>query len=163
MNKDEFDRLIQQHQGIIWKVCRAFARNQEDQKDLFQEILYNLWKGRTTFSGNSKITTWIYRVSFNRAIDYSRKKRVQTTELDESTILSPNKHKAEYDIEALYIAISRLNPVDRSIIILYLDKYSYKEIAEITGLSEKNVSVKLVRIKEKLKDQYLKLTKTPQL
>lgn len=159
MTKGEFDRLIQEYQGIIWKVCRSFAKNEEDQKDLFQEILFNLWKGKDTFTGDSKISTWIYRVSFNRAIDYSRKKRIKTTELKESSIPSPNNRKGSYDIEALYLAISKLTPINRAIIILYLDKHSYKEIGEIVGLSEKNVSVKLVRIKKRLKKYYLNITK----
>lgn len=160
MTKDEFDKLVHEHQGIIWKVCRSFAKNEEDQKDLFQEILYNLWKGKDTFSGDSKISTWIYRVSFNRAIDYYRKKKIKTAEFKESSIPGSNTHKGNYDIEALYLAINKLAPINRAIIILYLEKHSYKEIGEIMGLSEKNVSVKLVRIKEKLKELYLKLTKT---
>lgn len=145
---------------MIWKVCRSFANDEEDQKDLFQEILYNLWKGRDTFAGNSKASTWIYRVSFNRAIDYSRKKRVKITEFKESLNVRLEHPVSNYDIEALYLSIGKLTPVDRAIIILYLDKFSYKEIGEIVGLSEKNVSVKLVRIKEKLKEWYLTFTQT---
>lgn len=147
----------------MWKVCKAFAKNEEDQKDLFQEILYNLWKGRDSFSGNSKISTWIYRISFNRAIDYSRKKRTETTEFNESITRPLKRQSGDYDIEALYLAINKLPPVNRAIIILYLEQHSYKEISEIMGLSEKNVGVKLVRIKEKLKAFYLQITTSSKL
>lgn len=160
MTKDEFDKLVLEHQGIIWKVCRSFAGNEEDQKDLFQEIMYNLWKGKESFSGDSKISTWIYRVSFNRAMDYSRKKRIKTTELKESSIPGSDKQKDIYDIEALYLAINKLAPLNRAVIILYLENYTYIEIGDILGLSEKNVSVRLVRAKDKLEEFYLKFTNT---
>lgn len=105
----------------------------------------------------------MYRVSFNRAIDYSRKKRIKTTEFKESSIPGSSNQKGNYDIEALYLAIQKLTPLNRAIVIMYLEKYSYNEIGETMGLSEKNVSVKLVRIKEKLKEHYSELTKIPKL
>lgn len=163
MNEEEFDRIVYKHQGIIWKVCRTFFRDKEDQKDLFQDILLRLWKGSALFQNKSKITTWIYRVSLNQAIDKSRKVKLKTTAL--STTISAQiaeQHKnsnTEYDIEALYLAIARLIPLEKALIVLYLEQMPYKEISEIIGLSEKNVSVKLVRIKEKLKVHYEQITK----
>jgi len=157
VTKDEFDRMVHEHQGLIWKICRSFSSNEEDQKDLFQEILYRLWVGKDSFSGDSKITTWMYRVGLNRAIDITRKKRIKKTSLNDMQIPS-EPQSPDYDLEALYLAINKLPPLDRAIIILYLDQLSYKEIGEIMGLSEKNVSVKLVRIKRKLKGIYLRLT-----
>ena len=159
MTKDEFDRLVYEHQGLIWKICRSFSNNEEDQKDLFQEILYRLWLAKDSFSGDSKVTTWMYKVGLNRAIDLNRKKRVKTTSLNDMQIPS-GAPASDYDLEALYLAINKLAPLDRAIIILYLDQLSYKEIGEIMGISKKNVSVKLVRIKRKLKETYLRLTET---
>lgn len=158
MTKDEFDRIVHQHQGLIWKICRSFSDNEEDQKDLFQEILYTLWRGKDSFLGDSKVTTWMYKVSLNRAIDLSRKKTIRTTGLNPLTTPASTK-EPDYDVEALYMAINKLAPLNRAIIILYLEQLSYKEIGEIMGLSEKNVSVKLVRIKEQLKEHYLQATK----
>ena len=162
MNKDEFDSLVHRNQGLIWKVCKTFATNKEDQKDLFQDILLKLWKGRESYSGNAKVSTWIYRVSLNQAIDQSRKKRMDSSYGKNPDHLPSPTDTSGYDIEALYLAINRLSPVNRAIIVLYLDQLSYQEIAEIMGLSEKNVSVKLVRIKEKLKEIYLQLSQTLQ-
>lgn len=144
---------------MVWKVCRSFARNEEDRKDLFQEILYNLWKGRNSFSGDSKVGTWIYRVSLNRAIDYSRKKHKNTVEFKDLHSPKDVNSKGDYDLEALDLAIKKLEPLNRAIIILYLEHYSYREIGGIMGISEKNVSVKLVRIKERLKEYYLQFKK----
>lgn len=157
MTKDEFDRMVHEHQGLIWKICRSFSNNEEDQKDLFQEILYKLWLGKDSFSGDSKITTWMYKVSLNRAIDLSRKKKIKTTGLNNISVPAIRQDSG-YDLEALYMAINRLSPLDRAIIVLYLDQLSYQEIGEIMGLSEKNVSVKLVRIRKKLKEIYLQIT-----
>lgn len=159
MTKDEFDRMVYEHQGIILKVCRAFSSQKEDQKDLFQDILYKLWRGKESFKGDSKPSTWIYKVSLNHAIDVSRKKQIEFSDLEIEQVPAP-RPESDFDLEALYLAIKTLSPVKRAIIILYLDQLSYKEIGEVMGLSEKNVSVKLVRIRKELKKQYLNFTKT---
>ena len=139
-------------------------RDEEDQKDLFQDILVKLWKARFSFQHKSKITTWMYRISLNHAIDISRKSRLKTLELTDTisvtALKADRKQDADYDIEALYLAIAQLNPIEKALILLYLEQESYKEISEVIGISEKNVSVKLVRIKEKLKVKYEQLTKT---
>ncbi len=157
MTKDEFDRMLHEHQGIILKVCRSFSSQKEDQKDLFQEILYKLWKGKDSFKNHSKTSTWIYKVCLNHAIDLSRKKKIQTYERELENIPEPRK-ESDYDLEALYLAIQKLSPLNRALIVLYLDQLSYKEIGEIIGLSDKNVGVKLVRVKKELKEHYLNIT-----
>lgn len=163
MTEAEFDRIIYEHQGIIWKVCKIYFRNAEDQKDLFQDVLLKLWKGRLSFQGASKISTWIYRVSLNQAIDKSRRSRLKTLELTPALSqkrMEPDSAQGSiYDLEALYLAIDRLNPVEKALTLLYLEQKPYREISEIIGISEKNVSVKLVRIKERLKDLYVQMTK----
>jgi len=160
--EEEFDRLVYDNQGLIWKVCNSFFPDEEDRKDLFQDILLKLWMGRLSFEGKSKISTWIYRVSLNQAIDKSRKTKMKTIELTTpiSDQISEKSNNSSYDIEALYLAISQLRPLEKAMIVLHLEQLSYKEIAEIIGISEKNVSVKLVRVKEKLKQKYQIITKT---
>lgn len=161
MTENEFDTMVFENQGIIWKVCKTYFRNEEDQKDLFQDILYKLWRGRDQFHGHSKISTWIYRVSLNQAIDKSRKMKRKPENISDDgvqNLQSKINKQSEYDIQALYLAIGHLAPVEKALILLYLEQQTYKEMAQIVGISEKNVSVKLVRIKEKLKKYYLNIT-----
>lgn len=161
VEEEVFNNVIYEHQGIIWKVCRTFFRNEEDQKDLFQDILYKLWKARDSFRGQSKISTWVYRVSINQAIDKSRKAKSSRTILIEPEEIkdeSSQRTQSKFDIEALYMAIDQLKPLEKALIMLYLNQESYKQISEVMGISEKNVSVKLVRIKERLKKFYQKIS-----
>ncbi len=157
-----FDELVYEYQGIILKVCRTFFRQEADQQDLFQDIVIKLWNGYASFNHDSKISTWIYRISLNHAIDKSRKKKGSTEELSESVsnqkTSTADSSETEYDVEALYLAIDILKPLEKSIILLHMEKEPYKEIAKVIGISEKNVSVKLVGIKEKLKQFYLRIT-----
>lgn len=162
MNEGDFDKLVHEHQGLIWKLCKTFFRNEADQKDLFQDILYKLWKGKDSFQQQSRVSTWIYRVGLNQAIDKTRTKKKELVSLSEANALNLATERArqpEYDIEALYRAIDQLKPLEKALILLYLEQETYRDIAEVMGLSEKNVSVKLVRIKEKLKGYYLDVIK----
>ncbi len=160
MNAEDFDRLVYEHQGLIWKVCRTYCANEEDQRDLFQDILVKLWKGKETFQHKSKISTWLYRISLNQAIDRSRRRRPAAEELRETADAGDRSDHDRYDIEALYLAIDKLAPLEKAMILLYLEQLPYRDIAEVIGISEKNVSVKLVRIKEKLKFFYLEINRT---
>lgn len=162
MNEADFDKLVREHHGLIWKVCKTFFRNEEDQKDLFQDILYKLWKGKDSFQQQSKVSTWIYRIGLNEAIDKTRMKKKGLVSLSEANALdlaTAKTRQTEYDIEALYLAIDQLKPLEKALILLYLEQETYRDIAEVIGISEKNVSVKLVRIKEKLKGYYLNVIK----
>lgn len=162
MTEEEFENLVYTNQSLIWKVCKTYFRNEEEQKDLFQDILLKLWKGRNSFQNQSKITTWMYRICLNQAIDNARKKKPDTTLLTEGhsdrARDTGGSVNGKYDLEALYLAIHRLNPVEKAMIHLHLEQESYRQIAEIIGISEKNVGVRLVRIKEKLKHHYLDIT-----
>ncbi len=154
LNEKEFLDLVTKHQGIIHKVCRMFAQDEDDQRDLFQEITIKLWMGYKTFKGEAVITTWMYRVALNTAITIQRKSKRQA----ETQSLHPNIQPTDQenvgvspaDIELLYGAINRLEPVDKAIIMLYLDEKKYEEIAEIIGISKTHVGVKITRIKKKL-------------
>ena len=140
--------------GIIYKICKLYAAK-EDQEDLKQEIIYQLWKSYPTFRGDSKFQSWMYRVALNTAMLGLRANKMKYTRLNARALeISDNTHELEEEeirIRFLYREISKLNDLDKTIIFLYLEQCSYDEIAEITGITVKNVSVRLVRIKEKLR------------
>jgi len=148
-----FLKSIQLHQKIIHKVSRLYRDTREDQQDLFQEIVYQLWKSFPEFRGDSKVSTWIYRIALNTAIASFRKPKILTTQFEsipdqfyqnEEAGISENE-------ERLYAALRQLNDSEKAIISLFLEDYSYQEIAAITGITENYVGVKMSRIKEKLK------------
>lgn len=149
----EFTQQINEHQGILFKVSRMYCEGEECQKDLFQEILLQLWKSYPNFNQQSKFSTWMYRVALNTAIAQFRSsqkeiisfKSVMPTDYPEENETDKNE-----DTAILYNAIGRLNKAEKSLIILYLDNLKYAEIAEITGISVSNVGVKINRIKSKL-------------
>jgi RNA polymerase sigma factor (sigma-70 family) len=152
MEKD-FLKTINDYQKIISKVCRLYRDNEQDQEDLFQEIVYQLWKSYPGFKGESKISSWIYRIALNTAIVVYRKQRLTIKYYEEiPEHLHPHSEKINSDNEEkLFNALRKLSDVDKSITSLYLDDFSYREISEITGISESNVGVRLNRIKNKLK------------
>ena len=130
-----------------------FSNNPEEVADLFQEILINLWKGFPQFRGESNVRTWIYRVSLNTCISSERKKsrKVDTLPLTMDIDLFSDSDEDTKQIQMLRDRINKLGPFDRAIVLLWLESLSYDEIGAIVGISAKNVSVRLVRIKEQLK------------
>jgi RNA polymerase sigma factor (sigma-70 family) len=132
-----------------------YCNNKEDKKDLFQDIVLQLWRSYPSFKGDSKVTTWMYRIAINNAITRLRKetKREQFTELDENAFQVPHSDNSmlEEQIAEMYEAIKKLSEVERAITMLYMDDCSYKEISEILGLSETNIGFKLNKIKSRLK------------
>lgn len=151
LKEKEFLDLIDQHQNIIHKVCRMYTDNQDDHEDLFQEILLQLWQGYPRFKGDAKITTWMYRVALYTSIStFKKKQRIKKEPVSISTAGIENEDPYRY--ENLHAAIGTLSKMDKALVMLYLEEKSYKEIAEIMGLSETNVGVKLNRIKKKLKE-----------
>lgn len=141
-----FIDLIEQNRGIIFKVIRLYIRHSEDERDLFQEILFQAWKSYPRFDGRSKFSTWLYRVSLNTVLTFKRRPVLVETreELESSESVSRDQQE---ETEALYQAILELTEIDRMIITLHLDGYENEEIAEITGLTKNNVAVKLHRAK----------------
>jgi RNA polymerase sigma-70 factor (ECF subfamily) len=152
--KKDFISLIEQHQGIIFKVSKMYCDKEECRQDLFQDILVQLWQSYPSFNNNSKFSTWMYRVALNTAIAQFKKEKKKPEESvpDVPTnILEEDSYKEkEIQIEIVQKAISKLNKAEKAIIILYMDDYSYEEIAEISGITTSNVGVKIKRIKTKL-------------
>lgn len=144
----EFTALINQNRGIIYKVIRLYIANEEDERDLFQEILFQAWKSYPRFDGRSKFSTWLYRVGLNTVLTFKRRPVVVVPHEDLASLnLSTTKTNTD-ESEALYLAIRQLPEIDRMIVTLHLDGYENEEIADITGLTKNNVAVKLHRIKE---------------
>jgi RNA polymerase sigma-70 factor (ECF subfamily) len=148
----KFAEMVREHKGIIFTACYMFSKDQDEVNDLFQEVLINLWKGMDSFRGESDIKTWIYRVSLNTCISSERKKKRNTLPLDMDVNLYEDRDEDTLQIKMLYRRINKLGFFDRAIVLLWLENMSYEEIAAIAGISVKNVSVRLVRIKEQLKN-----------
>jgi len=149
--------MIDEHQDIIHKISFLYCDHEEDRKDLEQEIIYQLWKSYPTFGNRSRFSTWMYRVALNTAIlDLrKRKKRPENMRITYQIMsLNDNTDSDNESVSVLFKAIEQLKKVDRALILLYLENKTYEEIASIIGLSSKNVSVKLVRIKEKLRKSF---------
>ena len=155
-HKDYFVDLVFKHIAIIYKICNMYAKESE-KKDLQQEIIYQLWKSFPSFRGDAKFQTWMYRIALNTALLGLRAKKIKYSELSEKEMNLPdeiNKVENQTKIHQLYHHIAKLNDLDKAIIFLYLEQCSYNEISEITGIKTKNVSVRLVRIKEKLRKMF---------
>ena len=146
-----FVKQIQKHQGILHKICFVYSNNTADKEDLYQEIVLQLWKSYSSFRKEAKFSTWMYRVALNTAITLNKKASKFKTKVlisDDYTVEQVDDYSE--DIKILYRAISKLSKIEKAIILLWLEEKTYSEIAEIVGISEKNVSVKLVRSKKKL-------------
>lgn len=155
-----FIQQIEEHQRIIHKVCNVYVPNVNDRDDLFQEILLNAWKGFSNFKGDAKFSTWLYKVALNTAITFYRKEKRQpvVTQLHEELWNQKDQHnKPDERLSAMYQAISMLSDIDKAIVMLYLDDYSYNDVGEMMGISPNNVAVKMNRIKTKLKESTKKL------
>lgn len=151
--EQEFTRTIKEHKGTIYTVCYMFSKDSDEVADLFQEILINIWKGFEKFKGESSVRTWIWRISLNTCISFERKKsrRINPIPLSIDIDLYDDSDSDSKQIRMLQQRIAKLGPFDRAIILLWLENLDYSEIGSIVGISEKNVSVRLVRIREQLK------------
>ena len=148
----EFEKMVRKHKSTIYTVCYMFSKDTDEVNDLFQEVLISLWKGFEKFKGESKAETWIWRVSFNTCISQERKKkRTSHTPSEMSIDLFHDQDEDTRQIQMLYQRIHQLKPFDRAIVLLWLEGMPYDEIAAIVGITVKNVSVRLFRIKEELK------------
>ena len=148
----EFAQIVREHKRRIYTVCYMFSKDADEVADLFQEILINMWKGFSSFRGDSSISTWIWKISLNTCINTSKKNRkLETIPLNVNINPYEDVDAEALQVRQLYDRINRLGLVDRSIILLWLENLSYEEIGAIMGISVKNVSVKLVRIRERLK------------
>jgi len=148
-----FRTFVTENIDLIRHICRAYARNEEDLQDLMQEATVQLWRSHKRFEGKSQISTWVYRVTLNVCLSQARKskRQVQTYPLDTLDFADNISNDEKEQIELLYKSIRKLKESDRAIMLLYLEEKSYKEIAEILGLTVSNVGVKVNRLKNQLK------------
>jgi len=152
--KEEFLQLIDQHQRIIHKVARMYCNAVADREDLFQDIVFQLWKAYPNFRKEAKVSSWMYRIALNTGMAIYRKKTpsVEFTENVPDTKAINKADQISEREEKLYEALHQLTIADRAIISLYLEDYAYAEIANIIGISENYVGVKINRIKNSLKE-----------
>ncbi len=148
----EFERLVAEYKSTIYSVCFMFVDSREEADDLFQEVLIHLWEGYDDFRGDSSLRSWVYRVSMNTCISYKRKKKIKTVPLDISPEILEGESTESKQTLQLHQRITKLEPIDRAIVLLWLENLQYDEIAAIVGIAPKAVGVRLVRIKEKLKN-----------
>ena len=149
-----FDDWLANYRNLLFKIIRAYALHRPDQDDLFQDICLQVYRSIPNFKGHSAVSTWIYRISLNTAIKWSTKARKHVDghqEIEQvGQVLVMNEHSADDRIAWLYQEIHQLNEVERSLALLLLEGYSYKEMAELLGISESNIGVKVHRIKKQL-------------
>ena len=150
----EFLEMITAQQRTVFKVCYIYAKDQDDLNDLFQEVVLNLWKSFPHYRGDSKLSTWVYRIAMNTCITFLRRSnsRPQTIPLtlDVVSQLAEEESRAG-QLKELYRLINQLGKLERALILLWLEERSYQDMADILGISKANVAVKLNRTKEKLK------------
>jgi RNA polymerase sigma factor (sigma-70 family) len=163
-NEKAFLQLIQDNKGILFKISNSYCRSKDDREDLMQEIIYQLWKAGGTFDVNRRFSTWMYRIALNVAISFYRKQtrsgirlalggELHLMELEDR----PDGDEASGErIALLQQCIGELGQFDKALMILYLEEKSYREIADILGITETNVATKISRIKGRLKQLFLK-------
>ena len=151
----EFEQMVRTHRSTIYTVCYMFSNDQDEVADLFQEVLIGLWKSFPSYEERGDVRSWIYRVSLNVCISIDRKKQRHKTvpltmDIDPYEDVDTNQNSRQMD--QLRKRIAKLGQFDRAIILLWLENMSYDEIAAVMGITVKNVSVRLYRIKEELKN-----------
>lgn len=152
LSEQEFAEMVKAYKSTIYAVCYMFSQDEDEVADLFQEVLIRVWRGIPSFNAQSEVKTWIYRIALNTCISIdTKKKRKPETRLTMDINLFADDDKETEQICILHKRISRLLPLDRAIVLLWLENISYDEIGAIIGISAKNVSVRLARIREQLK------------
>lgn len=155
-DKEHFIAELQKHQNIVHKVCRLYTDSPDAHQDLFQEIAIQLWKAYPKFRGESKLTTWMYRVALNTAITLYRKskRRISTSNIEDVEFRiseEPVEEGTSEQVRLMYGAIKQLNDVDKALVFLYLEDKDYREISDTLGISEVNARVRMNRVKKKLR------------
>jgi RNA polymerase sigma-70 factor (ECF subfamily) len=155
--KDKFLDILEKNIGIIIKIARAYSKTLHDKEDLINDITLELWKSFGRFKGDSKISTWIYRIALNTSMNYKRKREKDRLfflddlkQIDNVSWLIEQPDSSHSEI--LYHCIDELNQLNKAIILLYLDGNSHDEISDITGISKTNVGTRISRIKEQIKN-----------
>ncbi|MEX0315428.1 MAG: RNA polymerase sigma factor [Allomuricauda sp.] len=155
--ENTFLELLQHSKEKIFRICVSYTKDTDEAKDLFQEVLVNIWKSLPNFKGDSALTTWVYRITLNVSLRYKTKLLKEKSKLSRATsvTIEPVDHPSQEDSNEKKLALLRacvrgLNEVDKAVVTLYLEELSYKEISKITGLKENTVAVRIKRIKNKL-------------
>ncbi len=157
---DNFLKIIEQHKGIIYKIVNAYCKNEEDRKDIAQEIILQLWKSFGNYNAEIKFTTWMYRIALNVAISFYRKDSVRKAAKEYFALNIFQEQTIDFafqqdeKIKWLYQFINELPAFNKALLLLYLDQKSHKEIAEIMGITETNVATKISRIKQQLREKF---------
>lgn len=155
-SEEQFISIIKENEGLIYKVAKLYTSAKEDEQDLYQEIIYQLWKSFGSFRNESKITTWMYRIALNTSIanlNKAKKRGIQVP-VTETLLNKPDISDSKQErVDQLYAQIKKLDPIDKGIILLHLEGNNYEEIAAITGFSPTNVGTRLSRIKQKIISQ----------
>ncbi len=156
----KFEELLKQHRGLVLKVAAMYARDPEDQRDLVQEILTQTWRAYPSFDASRSFSTWMYRLALNVAISHRRSAVSRTrhlsdvTEMDFAAVPDPASWEPDERLRDVRRAIERLDDLNRALVLLYLEGHSYRETAEVLGISETNVATKLTRIREWLREEF---------
>ena len=153
-----FQTLVEEHKKILYKVCNSYCKNRDDRDDLAQEIAVQLWRAFDAFDDRHRFSTWMYRIALNVAISFYRRESTRTSSLlavdvrllEESTETASQPE----EILLLYQFIEGLDPLNKGLLLLYLDGYSYREIADVLGISETNVATKIGRVKQTMKQEF---------
>jgi RNA polymerase sigma factor (sigma-70 family) len=156
--QERFQTVVDQHKKILYKVCNSYCRNRDDRDDLAQEIIIQLWRSFGKFDERYRFSTWMYRIALNVAISFYRRENTRTRYVisDEEHLLeaiNETKDQPE-EIGLLYEFIGGLDPLNKALVLLYLDGNNYQEIAEVLGISETNVATKISRLKSKMKQEF---------
>lgn len=156
VNQQAFLDLTNQHRAMLHKVCNLYCQTGQDRQDMFQEIIIQLWKAYPNFRGDSKFSTWLYRIALNTAISDLRKqqrriKMVYPEEIPYHISSDTTNTEKEEQLKQLYKAIEHLGEIEKAIVMLYMEDKSYEEMEEILGINQNNLRVKMNRIKDKLR------------
>lgn len=151
----QFEKYLRENELLIYKICRLYAYSNADRQDLFQEIVIQLWKAFPKFNGQSKFSTWLYRVALNTAITGLRKKKDFIVSYEPAALPQytddNNSPEEEEQLKVLHTAIEQLNKVEKAIVMLYMEDKTYEEMEDILGIAQGNLRVKMSRIKDKLR------------
>jgi RNA polymerase sigma factor (sigma-70 family) len=155
--QERFQSLLEEHKKILYKVCHSYCKNAGDRDDLAQEIIVQLWRSFRSFDQRVRFSTWMYRIALNVAISFYRRESVRTRHVVPGSehlleAIDETANRSE-EVRILYEWIERLEPLNKALVILYLDGNNYQEIAEVLGISETNVATKIGRLKETLRQE----------
>lgn len=158
--KGDFIKIIKENEGVIFKITTIYTDNRYDQEDLYQDIVYQLWKSFDSFRSESKFSTWMYRIALNTALTRIKKnkRKGNSIPIDNVVLKQTELYDTEFEerIKLLYSHIHQLNVLEKGIMLLFLEGKKYEEIAEVIGISKSNVATRISRIKVKLKTQMTK-------